>query len=102
MRPEINFEAESFAGYNPSEGEEPEQFAKSWGGGAGAVAAGVTGVGEVEAGHVGDRASGDHVGHIVGDIDAGRGCTEVDLDSASAIPCRMGSRLPGRRAACRR
>ena len=33
MRPEISFEAESFAGYNPSEGGEPEQFAKSWGGG---------------------------------------------------------------------
>ena len=73
MRPEINFEAESFAGYNPSEGEEPEQFAKSWGGG-GWGGGGWGRVGEVEAWDVADRASGDHVGHIVGDIDAGRGC----------------------------
>jgi hypothetical protein len=38
MRPELNFEAESFGGYNPAEGEEPEEFMRgsglgSWGGG---------------------------------------------------------------------
>jgi outer membrane protein OmpA-like peptidoglycan-associated protein len=40
MRAELNFEAESFGGYNPSEGEDPEQFMKSsahegWRGGGG-------------------------------------------------------------------
>ena len=94
MRPELNFEAESFGGYNPPEHEAPEHFVHGgWEPATGLTWAGVTAAGRTE-----ERIHGNRIGTTIQGTNPGRCCT---LDLASAIFSRISNRLSGRRAACR-